>query len=171
MGEKSQPKRVWFWVAPLLIWFSTAYSTPLTTHLYFVLFQRDALKDGQYAMIFPFGAGLGFVAGTIPLALTLVLSHRKPEFAPIAFWVALGYIAFWTIIVTACEAIVLRGDIGGVLMTLGFLSLGLPATLPFILLSAIFEPLQFILYALPFSFPPVVLLLIAFYFTPPRGWH
>ncbi len=167
MSEKSQPERIWFVVAPLLIWFSTAYSAPLTTHLYFVLFQRDALKDGQYAMIFPFGAGLGFVAGTIPLVLTVVLSHRKPEFALIAFWVALGYIAFWTIIVTACEVIVLRGDIGGVLMTLGCLSLGLP----FILLSAIFEPLQFILYALPFSFLPVVLLLIAFYFTPPRGWH
>jgi len=171
MGEKSQPKRVWFWVAPLLIWFSTAYSTPLTTHLYFVLFQRDALKDGQYAMIFPFGAGLGFVAGTIPLALTLVLSHRKPEFAPIAFWVALGYIAFWTIVVTACEAVVLREGVGfGVLMTLGLLPVAL-LSLPFFWLSAIFAPLRSLLCVLSSSLPPTVLLLIAFYFTPPRGWR
>jgi len=167
MNAKSQPERIWFWVAPLLVWFSTAYSAPLITHLYFVLFQRDALKDGQYAMIFPFGAGLGFVAGTIPLVLTIILSHRKPKFAPIAPWVALGYIAFWTIVVTACEAIVLRKGVGfGVLMTFMTFWL-LPEAVPFIWLSVMIAPLH----ALSFSLIPVVLLLVAFYFTPPRGWN
>jgi len=171
MSEKSQPERIWFVVAPLLIWFSTAYSAPLIMHFYCVLFHRDALKDGQYAMIFPLGAGFGFVAGTIPLALTIVLSHRKPEFAPVAVWVALGYIAFWTIIVTVCEAIVLREGVGfGVLMTLALLPIAV-LSLPFILLSAIFSPLRSILCTLSFSFLPAALLLIAFYFTPPRGWH
>jgi len=171
MNAKSQPERIWFWVAPLLVWFSTAYSAPLITHLYFVLFQRDALKDGQYVMIFPFGAGLGFVAGTIPLALTIILSHRKPEFAPIATWVALGYIAFWTIVVTACEAIVLREGVGfGVLATLGLLPVAV-LSLPFIWLSAIIAPLQSFLSTLSFSLTLVVLLLVAFYFTPPRGWN
>ena len=158
MNAESQPERIWFWVAPLLVWFSIAYSASLTTHLYFVLFQRDALKDGQYVMIFPFGAGLGFVAGTIPLALTMVLSHRKPKFAPIAPWVALGYIAFWTIVVTACEAIVLRKGVGfGVLMTLRLL----PIAVPFIWLSVMIAPLQSFLSTLSFSLTLVVLLLVA----------
>jgi ABC-type multidrug transport system permease subunit len=168
MNAKSQPERIWFVVAPLLVWFSTAYSASLTTHLYFVLFQRDTLKDGQYVMIFPFGAGLGFVAGTIPLALTMVLSHRKPEFAPIASWVALGYIAFWTIVTTACEAIVLREGVGfGVLATLVLL----PVAVLFIWLSVMIAPLQSFLTTLSFSLTLVVLLLVAFYFTPPRGWN
>jgi hypothetical protein len=170
MGERSQPDRVWFWVAPLLAWFATAYSAPLTTHLYFVLFQRDALKDGQYAMIFPFSAGFGFVSGTIPLALTTVLSHRKPKFALIASWVAFGYIAFCTIITTACEALARLEVIGfGVSMTLILLPVAL-LSLPFVWLSAILAPLWSILSALSFSLLPTALLLVAFYFTPPRGW-
>jgi len=105
----------------------------------------------------PIGAAIGLVDGVIPAILKVVLPRRKPNFAHIAFWIALGYIAFWTVTTTACEAIFACDWIGGgVLMTLA----SLPTAL-FILLSLMTAPL-----GLLYSF-----LLIAFYFTPPRGWH
>lgn len=55
MSEKSQPNRIWFWAAPSFAWFSTACSAPLIVHFFVVLFQRDAMKDGQYAIMFPMG--------------------------------------------------------------------------------------------------------------------
>jgi hypothetical protein len=169
MGERSQPERVWFWVAPLLVWFATAYSAPLIAHLYSVLFQQDALRDGQYVMIFPIGAAVGFVGGVLPAVLTVALSREKPNFAYAAFWVAFGYIASWTVVTIACEAIFAPDWIGGgVLMALVF-SLTVMPMLLFMLLLLMTEPSE-LLYGLPLSLLSAVLLLVAFYFTPPRGW-
>jgi len=99
MSEESRPNRTWFWAAPSFAWFSTACSAPLIVHFFVVLFQRDAMKDGQYAIMFPYSAGLGFVAGAVSVALTIALSRRKPKFTAIAFQVALAYFAFWVIVV------------------------------------------------------------------------
>jgi hypothetical protein len=121
MGERSQPERVWFWVAPLLVWFATAYSAPLIyAPLLRALSSSEELKELHVCDDFPFVSALsGLVSGTIPLALTTVLSHRKPKFALFASWVAFGYIAFCTIITTACEALARLEVIGfGVSMTL-----------------------------------------------------
>jgi hypothetical protein len=153
MSEESQPNRVWFWAAPSFAWFSTACSAPLIVHFFVVLFQCDAMKDGQYAIMFPYSAGLGFAAGAVSVALTVALSRRKPKFTAIAFQVALAYFAFWVIVVTACEAIVLRESVGfGVLMSLRFLLIAL-GMLPFVLLSAIFVPLRLIWLVFSFFIP------------------
>jgi ABC-type uncharacterized transport system permease subunit len=170
MNAKSQPERIWFVVAPLLVWFSTAYSASLTTHLYFVLFQRDALKDGQYRLIFPIGTAAGIVLGIVPAILTVALLRHKSKFALTAFWIALGCIAFWAVTVTKCEVVFARNWFGGgIIMTSVTLTLQLPVTV-FCLPLVITEP-DWLLFALPPSLSLICALLIAFYFTPPRGWR
>lgn len=170
MDMQSQKNWIMLVIASFLIWFSTIYSVPLIIHLYSVLFRRDALQDGQYEMIFFFGSGLGSGAGIIPAALTIALSWLKPNFAPIACWIALGYIAFWTVTTINCEAAFVRDWLGGgVLMTLMALTLLLPAMV-FSLPLVILDP-ELLLFGLPYSLPLVFLLLIAFYFTPSRGFH
>ena len=166
MGERSQPERVWFWVAPLLAWFATAYSAPLITHLYFVLFRQEELGNCMYGM-FPFVSALsGLVVGIIPAALVVVQLRLKPNFALVSSRLALGWIAFWTVVVIVCQCIfVPERFVSSMIMLLLAFTLWLPLGLLWLL-----EVPAISLFGLPHSLLITCLLLVAFYFTPPRGW-
>ncbi len=157
-------------VSAVVVWFASCFSLPLKVHLYFVLMSPKALSDGQYAMIFPFAIALGIVSGLVPAALTVILTKRKPKFDRVAILVALGYAAFGATVTTACEAIFVGKNWlgGGVLATLGFLTIGLPVSLLAIAFLAIFPPN--LLSGTIALLPLMSALLIAFYFTNPRGW-
>ena len=167
MGEKSQPERVWFWVAPLLVWFSTVYSAPLIMHLFFVLFRQKELKDCMYGMVLITNAASGLIVGVIPAALVTVQSRLKPNFTLVSFRLALDWMVFWAVVVPVCQAIfVPERFVPSMIMLL----LTLALSLPFGLLLLLKVP-TILLFSLPHSLLITCLLLIAFYFTPPRGWR
>jgi hypothetical protein len=156
----------WLIASVLTVWLSSCFSLSLKAHLWFVLFYPQALSDGQYVLVFAAAIAAGVFVGLVPVVLTVILAKWKPQFAQTALWVALGYTAFWAVVTTACEAIFIGWECGGygVLMT----SLFMPA---FLVVSLLFVP-DFKSF-LPYVFallPLMVALLVAFYFTSPRGW-
>lgn len=159
-------KSSWRVVLVFVVCFTSCFSLPLKVHLHFVLTSPRALSDGQYVMIFPFAVASGIVGGLMLAALTIILTKRKPQFVRVAIWVALSYAAFWAVVTTACEAIFVgKGCIGsGVILTLVFLTIGLPLSI----LCLIFPPCVSGAIAL---LPLVGALILAFYFTNPRGWR
>lgn len=129
------------------------------------------LSDGQYAMVFPSAIALGIVLGLALVALTIVLTKRKPQFDRVALLAAFSYEAFWAAVATACEAIFVGKNWvgGGVVATLAFMTMGLPVSLIFIVWFILF-PISLVSSAVALS-PLVGIFLLAFYFTDPRGWR
>lgn len=161
-------QKAWLVALTFVVWLSSWFSLQLKVQLTDILFSP---KSFTCDMTFPIAAAMGLTSGLVPTALTIFLAKRKPQFARIAFWVALGYAMFWAIVTTACEAILggKNGVGGGVLLALGFMTVFLPASLlytQFVVLC----PLIFIFGSTALS-PLLILLLIAFYFTPPRSWR
>ncbi|MCS7187670.1 MAG: hypothetical protein N3B10_03775 [Armatimonadetes bacterium] len=152
------------------VWFASCFSLPLKFHLYFVLFSPKSLSDGQYSMVFPAAVACGITSGLVLAALTIVLNKRKPHFNRIAIWVALSYAAFWAIITTACEAIFVGKSWlgGGLIMTVVFMTIGMPVSLLFIIWLVLF-PFSLVSGLLTLS-PLLGALLLAFYFTHLCGW-
>ena len=146
---------------------------PAETTLVLCAFLPRALGDGQYILLFIFASAAEAFAGLAPVVLTVILTKRKPQFARIALWSALGYDAFWAIVTTICEAIFIGREWvgGGVLATLFCMPLSL-ALSPLVILFLVFSlpsSLLSLLVAIAALLPLVIVLLVAFYFTPPRG--
>jgi hypothetical protein len=166
-------QRPWSVAPAFVVWLSSCFSLPLKAHLSCVLFYPRALGDGQYILLFIFAIAAEAFAGLAPVVLTVILTKRKPQFARIALWSALGYDAFWAIVTTICEAIFIGREWvgGGVLATLFCMPLSL-ALSPLVILFLVFSlpsSLLSLLVAIAALLPLVIVLLVAFYFTPPRG--
>jgi hypothetical protein len=160
-GQGGNP---WRWLAALSVILSATLSLLLEALLYFVVFEPQVTQDGQFGMIFPAAIAAGLLVGLLLAWLVIFLAKRKPNFYFVASAVGLVHLMFWALATVTAGAF-LEGSGFDWLLTLPLLVNLLPMALCF---------LPFALISLPFALlwltPLILALLIAYYFTPPRGF-
>jgi hypothetical protein len=160
-GQGGNP---WRWLAALSVILSATLSLALEALLYFTVFEPQVTQDGQFGMIFPAAMAAGLVVGLLLAWLVIFLAKRKPRFYFIAFAISAVHLLFWALATVVAGILSGESPIDGLLLVFGLLVFVPVAPL---LLPCVLPSLPLALLCL---MPLALALLIAYYFTPPRGF-